>query len=230
VARFGGGPRSPTNALRDGANARSGGPGSPPRASPLKGSQPNVDSCCVPEQLPIDRAFFRAGEDGATVFFPWGLARRGYRLPGADAKRRASRAVSLFASSPIAIGTWTAYALQPLFESEATGAGEVVEALVVPGAALLVAVLLYWLWVSRFVEKLPETSAGISREERLREAAELAGPWKIALVGASLCGLSALLIWLRPQALWLGLLGIALGAGALVWSARLRRAVAAPPS
>jgi hypothetical protein len=41
-----------------------------------------------------------------------------------------------------------------------------------------------------------------------------------------MCGLSAFLIWLQPHAWWLGLLGIALGAGALYWSSLLKRAAA----
>ena len=69
----------------------------------------------------------------------------------------------------------------------------------------------------------------VSREERLREAAELVEPRKIALVGAVFCGLSALVIWLQPDTWWLGLLGVALGIGILLWSAVLRRAAADRP-
>ena len=180
----------------------------------------------MPDQPPIDVALFREAEDGTTVFFPWGLTHRGYQLAGEDARKKASRAASLLVSSTIAIGTWTAYALQPLIESEASGPTEILEVLFAPGAALIFVVILYWLWVSRFVERFPESDLTVSREERLREAAELASPWKIALIGVIACGLSAFLIWLQPRAWWLGLLGIALGAGALFWSSLLKRAAA----
>jgi hypothetical protein len=62
------------------------------------------------------------------------------------------------------------------------------------------------------------------------EAAELAEPWKIALIGVVLCGLSAFLTWLQPRAWWLGLLGVALGIGALLWSSLLKRARSDPPA
>lgn len=68
----------------------------------------------------------------------------------------------------------------------------------------------------------------VSREERLREAAELAGPRKVALIGIVTCGLSALLIWLQPNAWWLGLLGMAVGVVALFWSSVLKRAAGGP--
>lgn len=175
---------------------------------------------------PIDRAFFREAEDGRTVFFPWGLPHRGYELTDEVAKRRASRAASALIGSTIAIATWTAYRLEPLLDSEATGLDEVFGALAAPGAALLVALLAYWSWVSRFIERLPESGLVISREERLREAAELVEPWKVALFGLVFCGLSALVIWLQPRAWWMGLLGVVLGMAALLWSLVLRRAAA----
>jgi hypothetical protein len=180
----------------------------------------------VPDQPPIDRAFFREAEDGTTVFFPWGLTHRGYQLTAEGARKKASRAASLLIGSTIAIGTWTAYALQPLFESEASDPREILSVLLAPGATLILIVFSYWLWVSRFVERFPVSDLTISREERLREAAELASPRKVALIGVIMCGLSAFLIWLQPHAWWLGLLGIALGAGALYWSSLLKRAAA----
>jgi hypothetical protein len=176
------------------------------------------------QQPPIERAFFRETEDGATVFFPWGLTHRGYQLADQGARKKASRAASMLFSSAIGIGTWTAYRLQPLLESEGHGPREILWVLFAPGAALLLVVLSYWAWVSRFVEGLPESDLKISREQRLRDAAELAGPRKVALVGVSLSGLSAFLIWLEPHAWWLGSIGVVLGLGALFWSHLLERA------
>jgi hypothetical protein len=177
----------------------------------------------MPEQQPMDRAFFRETDDGSTIFFPWGLAHRGYQLTGDAAKKTASRAASFLIGSVIGIGTWVAYALQPILESEEAGLTETLNALATPGAALLFAFASYSLWISRFVEKFPDSDLKISRDDRLREAAELVEPWKIALIGVFLCGLSALLIWLQPRAWWLGLLGVALGIGALLWSSLLKR-------
>jgi len=180
----------------------------------------------MPEQRPIDRAFFRESNDGTTVFFPWGLPHRGYRLTSDTAKKKATRAASFLLSAPIAIGVWTAYALRPIVESEGSGLSEILGVLVAPGTALILVIASYSLWASRFVESFPESDLKISREERLREAAKLTEPWKIALIGVLVCGLSALLIWLQPRAWWLGLLGLALGVGALVWSSLLKRAAA----
>ena len=180
------------------------------------------------EQQPIERAFFREADDGTTVFFPWGLTHRGYQLTDGTAKKKAARAASLLVGSTIAIGTWTAYALQPVLDSEGTGLTEILGALAAPGAALLLALASYSLWVSRFVERFLESDLKVSREERLREAAELASPWKVALIGVVLCGLSALLIGLQPRAWWLGLLGVALGIGLVAWSSVLKRAAANP--
>jgi len=182
----------------------------------------------MPEQQPMERAFFREADDGSTVFFPWGLAHRGYQLADEAAKQTASRAASLLIGSVIGVGTWIAYELQPIFESGEAGLTETLNALVAPGATLLFAFVLYSLWISRFVEKFPESDLKISRDERLREAAELAEPWKISLIGVVLCGLSALLTWLQPRAWWLGLLGVALGIGALFWSSLLKRAKSDP--
>ena len=176
----------------------------------------------------MERAFFRETGDGNTVFFPWGLTHRGYQLTDEAAKQTASRAASLLIGSVIGIGTWIAYELQPIFESGEAGLTETLNALAAPGAVLLFAFVSYSLWISRFIEKFPESDLKVSREERLREAAELAEPWKIALIGVVLCGLSALLAWLQPRAWWLGLLGVALGIGALFWSSLLKRAKSDP--
>ncbi len=181
----------------------------------------------MPKTPPIERAFFREAEDGATVFFPWGLTHRGYRLDGPEARKKASRATSLLLGSVIAIGTWTAHALQPLLQHEAH-AREVLERLAAPGAALVLVLFAYTLWASRFVERFPESDLQVSRDERLREAAALAEPRKVTVVGVVLGGLGALLIRLQPHAWWLGVLAIALGAGMLLWSSVLRRAAAAP--
>jgi len=180
----------------------------------------------MPKQRPIDRAFFREADDGTTVFFPWGLTHRGYELSGDTAKKRASRAASFLVGSPIAIGVWTAHSLRPIVESEGNGLTEIIGVLVAPGIALILVLLSYSLWVSRFVERLRESNLTFSREERLRDAAELVEPWKVALIGVVVCGLSTLLIWLQPRAWWLGFLGVALGVSALLWSSLLKRAAA----
>jgi hypothetical protein len=195
-------------------------------APSLKLSKRRVDPHRVQQERPIERAFFREAEDGTTIFFPWGLNRRGYRLTDDAAKARAMRAASFLITATIAIGVWTAQALQPLLESEGNGLAEVLDAVALPGAAFLFALVGYTLWISRFVERLAESDFRVSREERLREAAELVAPWKIALVGAVFCGLSVLLIWLQPHTWWFGLLCMALGIGILLWSAILRRAAA----
>jgi 4-hydroxybenzoate polyprenyltransferase len=84
------------------------------------------------------------------------------------------------------------------------------------------------LWISRFVEQFPDSDLKVSREERLREAANAIEPRKVALIGVITCGLSALLIWIQPHTWWLGLLGLALGMGALFWSSILKRAGSDP--
>lgn len=180
----------------------------------------------MPQQRPIDRAFFRETEDGTTIFFPWGLAHRGYQLTDEDAQKKASQAASLLICAVIGIGVWTGHALQPIFESEAPGLGETLRLLAAPGAALLAVIACYLLWISRFVERLPESDLRVSLEDRLREAAEYAEPWKIALIGAVLCGLSALVIWIRPSTWWFGAIGAAAGIGVLYWSSLLMRAAA----
>jgi len=178
----------------------------------------------MPEQQPIERGFFREADDGTTIYFPWGLAHRGYQLTDDAAKKKASRAASWLLGSVIAIGTWTAYALQPILESEEAGVSEILGVLAAPAGALALVIVSYALWTSRFVEQFPDSDLQVSREERLREAAEAVEPWKVALIGVVTCGLSVFLIWLQPRVWWLGLLGVALGIGALLWSSLLKRA------
>jgi hypothetical protein len=194
----------------------------------LKWASQRVDPQCVPEQRPIDRAFFREAEDGTTVFFPWGLPHRGYLLTDPGARKKASRAVSFMVTSTIAIGAWIAHAFEPLLESEAMEFNDILGTLVARAAVLLLVIASYSVWVSRFVERFPESSLKVSREERLREAAEVVEPWKVTLIGVITCGLSALLIYLEPRVWWLGVLGVVLGAGMLSWSSLLRRASAEP--
>ena len=178
----------------------------------------------MPEQPPIDRAFFREAEDGATVFFPWGLTGRGYRLTGESSKKRASRAASLLVTTPIAIGTWIAYELESTFESDTTGLADILAALAAPASVLLIVLVSYYLWVLRFAEDFPESDLRVSREERLREAAEVVKPAKLALIGVGVAGASSFLIWVEPRSWWLGLLGVAVGVGLLIWSWQLKRA------
>jgi hypothetical protein len=178
----------------------------------------------VPDRRPIDRAFFRTADDGTTVFFPWGLTHRGYRLPDDAAKRRASRAASMLLAAVMASAIWAGEMLKPIARSDGTGLADIAGGLVWPGAALLLAVLSYAWWASRFVEHFPESDLQVSREERMREAARLADLRKITVVGVVLCVLSAVLVWLQPTTWWLGLLGMALGLLALEWASLLRRA------
>jgi hypothetical protein len=174
---------------------------------------------------PIERALFREGEDGATVFFPWGLTRRGYRLPvDPAAKRRATRAVSLLLSATLAIGVFTAHRIQPLIGSETTsGAGALLDLLGPPFVALLLVLAGYASWVTRFVEDCPESTLVVSRDDRLREAAALAKPGQLVLIGLVLCAMSALASWLDPRTWWLGGLGMLLGIGLAAWALHLCR-------
>lgn len=178
------------------------------------------------ESQAIERALFREAEDGATVFFPWGLTRRGYRLPpDAAAKRKATRAVSLLLSSTLAIGVFTAHRLQPLIDSETTGGGgQTLLGMLGPSfVALLLVLGGYALWVIRFVEDCPESSLVVSRDDRLREAAALAKPGQLVLIGLVLSAMSALVLWLEPRIWWLGGLGMLLGIGLAAWALHLRR-------
>jgi hypothetical protein len=179
----------------------------------------------MPETPPIERTFFRPADDGTTVFFPWGLAHRGYVLRSEADRRQASRASSLLIGATVGIGAWAAQALQPLVvASDGVGPGEILRALLWPGAALALAFLGYFLWASRFVEGLAASGLQISREERLREAAQRVAPWQVAAAGVGVAGAGGLLIWLEPGAWWLGLLGLATGIGIVVWASLLHRA------
>lgn len=175
------------------------------------------------EPAPIERAFFREAPDGATVFFPFGLDRRAYRLPDEAARRRAERAASLLFGAVFAVATWAAYALQSVFESPDATLADGLRALVAPGTGLLVALLTYGLWAARFVEPLPEVQLHVSREERLREAAALVDPRQLTLAGVLLAGMSGLVAWLEPRGWWLAALGVAAGLGLVWWSHVLRR-------
>jgi len=178
------------------------------------------------EPTPIERGFFRELDDGTTVFFPWGLAHRGYRLPDEAARKRAARGPSLLLGSVVAIGTWTAHALQPALAPEGTGVADGLRAAVAPGVLLLAVLAGYALWVARFVEPYPESDLQVSRDERLREAAEQVSPWKIALIGAVTGGLGVLVTCLEPRLWWLGGVALAAGAVLLYWSGVVRRAAA----
>jgi hypothetical protein len=68
----------------------------------------------------------------------------------------------------------------------------------------------------------------VSREERLREAAEIAKPWQVALMGVVLCALSLLAVWLKPEAWWVGALGVVLGAGLVLFGVLLARVSSSP--
>lgn len=181
----------------------------------------------VSQPNPLERGFFREAPDGVTVFFPWGLARRGYRLDGDAAKQKATRAVSLLMGAVIAVGTWAAHGLQRGLDAEPTSPAEAADALAWPLAALLLAIVGYVLWISRFVERFPPSDLVVSRDERLREAAELAEPRKLALIGVTVLALSLLALWIEPRAWWLAALTGATGAGLAFWSRTLARAAAA---
>lgn len=128
------------------------------------------------ERESIERAFFRKAEDGSTVFFPWGLAHRGYRLTDERAKEKASRAASLLLGSVIGVGTWIAYELQPILDSEEAGFAEILAGLTAPVTVLLLALVAYALWASHFVEPFLDSDLRISREERLRGASDAIDP------------------------------------------------------
>lgn len=183
-----------------------------------------TDTGCMPQPSPLERGFFRRALDGTTVFFPWGLTRRGYRLDGDVARQRAARAVSLLMGGVIAIGTWTAHVLQRVLDAEAASFAEAADALVLPLAALALAIVGYVLWVSRFVERFPPSDLVVSREERLREAAEVAEPRKLALIGGVVVVLGLLALWIEARTWWLGALAVVAGAGLVFWSRVLERA------
>ena len=182
----------------------------------------------MPAQPPIEQAFFRQAADGAEVFFPWGLNRRGYRLRDPAQKAKALRVASLLIASTVGVATWAAYRLQPAVESGA-GAGEALALLVAPGVALVLVLLLYGAWAARFVERLAESDLQISREERMRLAAEAAEPPKVVLAGIVFAGMSGLVIVLEPAAWWIGLAGVAVGLGLAAFGVTLARSKARPP-
>jgi hypothetical protein len=177
----------------------------------------------VSEPKPIDRAFFRETGEG-TLFFPWGLGHRGYRLADERGRARASRAAGLLLGGTVAVGTWAAAVLQPVMESESAGAAEALRALAAPLAGLALVIGLYALWVWRFVEDLSESDLRISRDERLREAATVAPPWKVATIGGVTCVMGATVFWIEPHQVWLGGLAVALGLAMVAWSRVLKRA------
>jgi len=173
---------------------------------------------------PIERALFREGPDRSIVFFPWGLSQRGYRLPDEAAKRKATRAVSLVFGCTMAIGTWTAYRLQPLVEPDGPGASGLLGVLAVPVLLIAATMLGYWLRVSRLIEGAQASDLQISREAQLREAAELVNPREIALAGAALAVLSAVTIFIAPYGWWIGALGVGLGLLVMAWAWVILRA------
>jgi hypothetical protein len=174
---------------------------------------------------PIERAIFREAADGSTVFFPWGLSHRGYRLPDEAHRAKALRAASLLVGCTLAIGTWTAHRLQPLMEPEAgAGAGDWLGVLVAPGLLMAAAILGYALRVWHLVEGAQESDLRIPREEQLREAADLVNPRELTLAGVVLAVLSGVVVFLAPHAWWMGALGVAGGVFIVHWSHVLRRA------
>lgn len=175
------------------------------------------------QPAPIDRAFFRRSPEGATVFFPWGLAHRGYVLPDAAARKRAARAVAAVCGATAALGTWVAHRLVPLVEAESASAGDVTKALAAPLAGLAVVLLAYTSWARRLAERFPASDLQVPREERLREAAHAVAPWQVTAIGIVVCILSALLAWLRPQTRWIALLGVVVGLGTACFGVVLQR-------
>ncbi len=164
---------------------------------------------------------FRQDPSGATVFFPWGVAYRGYRLPDEVAKRRALKAVSMLTASTVAVGVWTAHLLQPLVGSDPPPFGETAQTLAAPLGCLGAALLAYYTWMVRCIESLPESGLQVSKEEQLRQAAKLGVPRKIGVIGVTLTGLSGLLCWIRPEAWWMGVIGVACGLGLIAWAMRI---------
>jgi len=177
----------------------------------------------------IERAFFRRGADGAEVFFPWGLAHRGYRIARDEDRRKASRAAGFLISSVTTVGVVTAYLLHAAFEAGAVEAASLVGRLVWPAAALAICIGGYAARVSRLVEGLAESDLVVTREERLREAAAQVAPWQVMLAGAAVVGMGALVLWIEPRLWWLGGAAIAVGVGLSVWGLWIRRATAGGP-
>jgi hypothetical protein len=179
----------------------------------------------VPDPDPIERGFFRE-HCGRVLFFPWGLAHRGYELRGDEDRRRARRSASLLVSGTVGLGVWSGHALHEAFGQEWPGFDLLLRELLVPSLGLLLLLALYAAWAVRFTESLRPSDHRVSREQRLREAAALAAPRKLVLIGLVVGAMGGLLIWLQPGSWWLGSLGVLLGAGLVIWSSLLRRAAA----
>jgi hypothetical protein len=158
----------------------------------------------------FERAFFRESPEGGTVFFPFGLTHRGVHLPDEAVVARARRAVALLWGGTMAAAGWTAHALQPL--TETSPSWPLVRGLIAWPLAAFAAVLLgYALWAWRFVERFPPSDLQVSREERLREAAELSNPWGLVALGLGLAVVSGALKMFHPKAGWVAPLGVATG-------------------
>lgn len=161
------------------------------------------------------------------MFFPWGFAHRGYRLPDPDARpdatHRATRAVSLLMGSVIAVGTWGGHALHGWLRSGDPSPDGAIRALALPLGVLVLAFTGYAFWVSRFVEGLLPSDLQVTREERMRDAAEVGSPRAVVWCGVALAAGSLGLVALEPRVWWLGALGAALGAGLAVWGRALDR-------
>lgn len=171
----------------------------------------------------IERGFFRQAENGAVVFFPWGLSHRGYVLPDFASETRARRVVSFFLASVIGISVWTGHVLAERFEDMPPTLPDLGSAIVLPGLILLAAITAYAAWATRFVERCSPSDLQLPRETRLREAAELAEPRKLGLAGSVLAVLGALLGWFKPSTAWVSLPAIVLGIAVVVAAFHLNR-------
>ncbi|MDX1648725.1 MAG: hypothetical protein R3263_02620 [Myxococcota bacterium] len=172
---------------------------------------------------PVEHGFFRKGPDGRLVFFPWGLSGRGYRVPDAAGERKATRAVRLLIGAILAVGGWGGHALVRAFEDGDVSPAAAARALAAPGAALAAVLVAYAVGVARLVERFPDSDLRVDREARLREAAAVAQPGRVALAGAATAAVSALVVVVEPRAGWLATLGVATGVGMVVWGWRLLR-------
>jgi len=175
------------------------------------------------DERAFERAFFRQTADGGEVFFPWGLEHRGYRITDDATRRKASRAAGFLIRSVVAIGVGTAYVLNSAFESDVTDLAGILRTLAIPGAALALCLGGYVLRVTRLVERMVESDLVVTRDDRLREAAALADPRKIELIGVVTAAMSGLVIWIEPRGWWLGLLGVGVGVGLFVWGLHVAR-------
>lgn len=171
----------------------------------------------------IERGFFRQVEDGVTIFFPWGLSHRGYSLPDCASETRARRVVSFFLASVIGISGWAGHLLAERFGDVPPTLPDLGSALAFPGLVLLATIAAYAAWAMRFVERCSPSDLQLSRETRLREAAERAEPRKLGLAGSVLAILGALLWWLKPSSTWVSLPAIALGIALVAGGVHLSR-------